>query len=121
MARQRTDGLGAVVGKRYWREAEGRAVVTAWHRSGEALSRFARVHGLKAERVARWAARLAAGTSGVVRFHPVRLVEPRRSGSGSERGEALEVLLVDGRRVRVPAGFAAEDLARVLAVLEGRA
>jgi hypothetical protein len=119
MARRRTNGIVAVVEKRYWREAEGRAVVTAWQRSGETLSRFARVHGLKAERVSRWAARLAAGTSEAVRFHPVRLVEPQRGGG--EKREALEVLLVDGRRVRVPEGFAAEDLARVLTVLEGRA
>jgi hypothetical protein len=52
-----------------------------------------------------------------VRFHPVRLV----GGKEGEHREAIEVVLVDGRRVRVPAGFAAADLERVLAVLEGRA
>jgi hypothetical protein len=50
-----------------------------------------------------------------VRFHPVRLVEPRREECGSD---AIEVVLLDGRRVRVPAGFAADDFERVLAVLE---
>lgn len=42
-------------------------------------------------------------------------------GQRGERPEAIELVLVDGRRVRVPEGFAAEDLERVLAVLEGRA
>jgi hypothetical protein len=32
---------------------------------------------------------------------------------------AIEVVLLDGRRVRVPAGFASEDLERVLRVVEG--
>lgn len=32
----------------------------------------------------------------------------------------MEVVLVDGRSVRVPAGFATEDLRRILIVLEGR-
>jgi hypothetical protein len=33
---------------------------------------------------------------------------------------AIEVVLLDGRRVRVAAGFAADDLERVLRVLEDR-
>jgi hypothetical protein len=117
MAQRRRDGIGAVAQKRYWREAEGRAVITAWQRSGESLSSFARVHGVKPQRIVWWAARLKAGTSEPVRFHPVRLVELRRR-SGDDRREAIEVVLADGRRVRVPEGFAAEDLARVLTVLE---
>jgi hypothetical protein len=32
----------------------------------------------------------------------------------------MEVVLVDGLRVRVPEGFAAEELERLLGVLEGR-
>ena len=31
----------------------------------------------------------------------------------------MEVVLVNGRRVRVPQGFVAEDLVRVLEVVEG--
>jgi len=112
--------MAAAVEKRYWREADGRAVVTAWRRSGEPLSSFARVHGVKAQRIAWWATRLQASASEPVRFHPVRLLESA-SSSGKASGEAIEVVLADGRRVRVPAGFVAEDLARVLRVLEGGA
>ena len=110
--------VGSVFEKRYWREAEARAVVTAWQRSGESLSSFARAQGVKARRIAWWAARLGVRTSESVRFHPVHLIEPRVD-SGPGRPEALEVVLADGRCVRVPAGFAAEDLARVLLVVEG--
>jgi hypothetical protein len=51
-----------------------------------------------------------------VAFHPVRMV---CEGEPSVRA-AVEIVLVDGRRVRVGSGFAAEDLARALAVLEAR-
>lgn len=116
MARRRSSGLADVFGQSYWREAEGRAVVGAWERSGKSVSTFAKEHGVEPHRVSRWAYRLRA-TSGSVRFHPVRLVAGHRGG---ERPDAIEVVLVDGRRVRVPEGFAAEDLERVLAVLKGR-
>ena len=118
MAQRRADGISGIVQKRYWREADGRAVVTAWQRSGKPLSIFARDHGVEPGRISRWASRLGARSRRTVRFHPVRLVEARRGG---DRREAIEVVLVDGRRVRVPEGFAAEDLERVLAVLEGGA
>ena len=105
-----------VVGKRYWREADARVVVGAWQRSARSLASFAREHGVEAARVARWAARLRAA-EGSVRFHPVRVVGVARQ---SEETEPLEVVLGNGRRVRVPAGFAAEHLQRVLDVLERR-
>lgn len=114
MAQGRGDGISAVVRKRYWREADARAVLTAWQRSGNPLSSFAREHGVDAKRISRWAAWLRGRSSGRVRFHPVRLVAARLGG---ERREAIEVVLLDGRRVRAPEGFAAEELERVLAVL----
>jgi transposase-like protein len=44
---------------RYWSEAEGRAVIEAWRRSGDSRSAFARRHGLQAKRIRYWAARLS--------------------------------------------------------------
>ena len=44
--------IAAVVGRRYWREAEARVVVEAWRASGESLAGFARRHGLGAPRIA---------------------------------------------------------------------
>lgn len=115
MAERKTDRLQDIFEKSYWREADARAAVEAWQRSGQPISTFARRHGLQRHRLSRWAARLQR-RGRAVRFHPVRLV----GGNGGEQREAIEVVLVDGRRVRVPAGFAAVDLERVLAVLEGR-
>jgi len=116
--RSRSEDILAVTRKRYWRESDARMVVKAWKQSGQSASGFARAHGVKATRLLRWAERLGVGSSRKVHFHPVRLV-----GTVGEKGagEGLEVVLVDGRRVRVPSGFAVEDLARVLAVLEGEA
>jgi hypothetical protein len=43
---------------RYWSEAEGRAVIEAWRRSGESRSAFAKRHGLQTKRLRYWAGRL---------------------------------------------------------------
>jgi transposase len=105
--------VAEVAVRRYWREAEARVMVEAWRTSGESLAGFARRHGVDPRRVARWAGRVAGSVPAPVRFHPVRLAD--RDGGG---GAAIEIHLVGGPRVRVPAGFQAEDLRRVVAVLE---
>lgn len=109
----RTGSVAEVAVRRYWREAEARVVVEAWRTSGESLSGFARRHRVDPRRVARWAVRVEGSEPAPVRFHPVRLAN-HDSGGGS----AIEIRLVSGQRVRVPAGFQAEDLRRVLAVLD---
>lgn len=116
MSQRERGVLLAVARKGYWRESDARVVVSAWRRSGKPAVRFAVENGLHPARLSRWAARLDGRAKSGVRFHPVRLVPP----TGRVAGEAIEVVLVDGRRVRVPAGFAAEDLERLLGVLEGR-
>lgn len=116
MAKRKGTGLQEVFQKGYWREGDARAAVEAWQRSGQPMSSFAGRHGVQPRRLSRWASRLE-GKGRPVRFHPVRIV----GGNGGEHRESIEVVLVDGRRVSVPAGFAAADLERVLAVLEGRA
>jgi hypothetical protein len=55
-----------------------------------------------------------------VRFHRVRVVERGVRKAAPLVGAAIEVEWSSGRRVRVMPGFAAEDLARVLEVLEAR-
>jgi hypothetical protein len=95
-------------GSGYWREAEARVVVAAWRQSGATLTAFARSRGVHPRRLARWARRLEGKRREPVRFHPVRLVEKR------PREAKLEIVLRSGCRVRVPSGFAVEDLRRVL-------
>jgi hypothetical protein len=111
----RKTGVTEVAARPYWREAEARTVVEAWRNSGESLSGFARRHGVDPGRVARWAARLERAST-PVRFHPVRLARLREHDDGG--GAAIEIHLVGGQRVRVAPGFQAEDLRRVLAVLQ---
>jgi len=104
-----------VAERNYWREAEARIVVEAWRSSSETLSGFAKRHGVAPRRLARWASRLQESGEGSLRFHPVRLVERSHE---SRDGAPIEIGLGGGRCVRVRRGFEAEDLRRVLAVLE---
>lgn len=118
MARNVDTGFLAVASKRYWREADARCVIEAWRGSGEPLSRFAERLGLKPRRLEFWARRLGEHAAVAIPFHLARLADPclvRRPGTG---GEPLEIVLLDGRRVRVPLLFEPEHLRRLLAVLE---
>jgi len=113
MSNRMTAGISKVIGKRRWAEADAQIVVSAWRRSGKGISEFAGENGLSVQRLRRWSERVQGGSSGKVRFHPVRVL-------GGE-SVAIEVVLLDGRRVRVGEGFSSEELGRVLEVLEGRA
>jgi hypothetical protein len=105
--------LAVIARRRYWREAEARAVVEAWRRSSEPIASFARRHGIHPQRVARWAARIKV--AGVVRFHAVRLTP-----AAIDETRSIEIQLDGGWRVLVPRDFHSEDLRRVLAVLDER-
>jgi hypothetical protein len=110
--------LSNVVRLRRWHEADARIVLTAFQASGKDVLSFSKEIGLKPERIWHWAARFRKQSSPSMTFHPVRIVG---SCPGNGNGTPIEVVLLDGRRVRVPEGFAAADLARVLAVLAGTA
>jgi len=96
---------------RYWREEDARVVVDAWRESGASLAGFCRSHGVASARLSRWAARL--GREAAVRFHPVRLT----TGGESAPRAGLEIEFPDGTTVRLPAGFALDDLRRILSAL----
>ena len=114
MANGRDSAVERVAVLRYWREPDARVVVEGWRRSGERLASFAQRYGIHPSRLSRWAERLGEDAA-AIRFYPVRLVEGEHlQGQGCE---PIEIVLGESCRVRVPAGFAAEDLRRVLAVL----
>jgi hypothetical protein len=108
--------------RKYWREADAVAVLDAWRASGLRLSEFARDQGLSPKRLARWRRRLeGAEFAAAPAFHPVQLLGLAESGGAIGVGDRIEIVLGAGCEVRVPPGFAAEDLARVLDVLQARA
>jgi hypothetical protein len=111
----RTRDLAEVARRSYWREDDARRIVEAWRDSGEPISRFARSLGVDWRRVSRWAARLGPSVETRLRFHPVRVVD-----EDTHRAGAIDIDVGHGRRVRVAPGFAADDLRRVLVILEER-
>ena len=117
MARSKDAAVVRVAKRRYWTVADAEVAAQAWKRSGETLSAFARCYGIHRRRLGRWAAELGSEErrEEAVVFHPVRLM----GGAGGEgRSKApIEIVTRAGNRVRVAAGFQADDLERVLSVL----
>jgi transposase-like protein len=113
MASKKKD-VGRVASLRYWQAEDAGVAVEAWKESGEGLTAFARRHGIKPRRLRQWATRLEPSGEAMA-FHPVRVVQ----ASPQERAQRdpIEIVLGEGCSVRVPAGFAAQDLERVLEVL----
>jgi transposase-like protein len=115
MAAKNTEMVKRIAERQRWREEDARVMVEAWLSSGESVSDFARGHGLRGERISRWASRFPKGEKESLSFHQVRLVE---SQDRFHPDVKIEVMLSDGRSVRVPHGFAPEELQKVLRVLE---
>ena len=112
----RKERIAEVARRAYWREADARMIVDAWRESEETLARFAQLHGVHRGRLSRWALRLGSAEPVPVRFHPVRVASDTAADC---RGSAsIEIALASGRCVRVAPGFDAEDLRRVLAVVD---
>lgn len=101
------------------RAAQWAERVSAWQRSGLTLARFAAQNGYNSRRLSwwRWAlARRAAPTSASAgaTFVPVRVVATPEATSPA----AIEIVLGNGRQVRVRGAFDADHLAQVLAAAE---
>ena len=108
--------------------AEWLQEVRQWRGSGQTAREYARAHGVHASTLTYWASRLrdevelkrphkgAFVAVGIGRGH-------KRPQSSQERLEpsAFEVVLSNGRRVRITGHFQAEALSRLLAVVEGGA
>lgn len=109
--------------RRHWRKDDARLVIDAWRRSGQTMSAFARFYGIQYERLARWKRRLRGEPNGepreAVRFHRVRVRPVERQSNDSV--DRIELVLSKSRLIRVPHGFDAEDLRRLLAVVEASA
>ena len=80
--------------------------------SGQSLAAFARSEGIHPGTLGNWRRKLK-GTA-------PQFVEVLGSVVGGGNGGAFDVELRSGHRVRVPADFASEAFARLVAVLEAR-
>ena len=109
--------------------------VNRWRSSGQSADVYARTHDLHPGTLAFWASRLRHGadsrparksTNGASAsaFLPVRVSSKsalREISTEMSVVGGLEVVLTNGRRVRVAGPFRAESLAQLLAVVEGGA
>ena len=115
--------------------AEWLEAVNQWRSSGQSVNGYARTHDLHPSTFAVWASRFRNGVDGkgtrkVAKdtsasvFLPVRVsgtrasreVPPEMSIEGG-----FEVVLTNGRRVRVAGNFRPQVLAQLIAVVEGGA
>jgi hypothetical protein len=100
----------------YWREPDARRVLALWRKSGLSLKAFASREGIGRSRLQRWKTRLESETP---TFHPVQVVfdahaAARQVGSPGR----VELVLGNGRRVAVTAGFDAAVLEELVRVVE---
>lgn len=104
------------------RRAEWTERVRRWRRSGLTAREFAESIGVKAATLTHWAWRVGREGRGRGRTEqrPVavsaRFVEVIAAAAGDER---FELELGNGRRLRIPTGFEAAALERLLVVVEG--
>src|SRR5579864_6337842 len=97
--------------ERHWRRW-----IEQWRASGLSVRAFCARHGLAQASFYAWRRVLERRAAEQVVFAPVQVVADALPTQTS----ALEVVLADGRVVRVAPGFDAATLRQLLAVLEGQ-
>ena len=99
------------------KERQWRQWIAEWRASGLSVQAFCARHDLAPARFYHWRRVLERrAAEEPAAFVPVRVVADAVPAQAS----ALEVVLTDGRVVRVAPGFDAATLRQLLAVLEGR-
>ena len=97
--------------KRRWSPDDARAVLARLDSSGLTVREFAEREGLDGQRLYRWRAQIVTTKTGPT------FVEIARPA----RGATIEVVLRSGHVLRVPAGFEAETVRRLVEILgDGR-
>jgi hypothetical protein len=98
------------------KERQWRRWIDQWRASGLSARAFCAQHRLSTANFYNWRRILERRSAEQVVFAPVQVVADALPTQTS----ALEVVLADGRAVRVAPGFDAATLRQLLAVLEGR-
>jgi hypothetical protein len=100
--------------ERFWRR-----ILRQWQRSGLSIPDFCQQHRLSQHNFYAWRRTLAQRDAADVHFVPVQLLpEPTPLPTPDPPTAALELLLPDGRRLRIAPGFDAPTLRRLLALLQ---
>jgi transposase-like protein len=95
-------------------ESRWRALIAEQERSGESVAGFASSRGLCAATIYWWRSRLRRqAQSDVPDLVPIEITT-----GAPPLSESFELELVSGRRLRVPASFDADALARLILVAE---
>jgi len=98
------------------KEQQWQRRIERWRASGLSVRAFCARHGLATASFYHWRRMLQRRAAGEPAFVPVQVV----ADAVPTQPSALEVVLTDGRAVRIAPGFDAATLRRLLAVLEGR-
>jgi hypothetical protein len=98
------------------KEQQWRRWIGEWRASGLRVRAFCERSGLALPTFYAWRRTLERRAREKAAFVPVQVV----ADAVPDRASALEVVLSDGRTVRVAPGFDAATLRQLLAVLEGR-
>jgi transposase len=98
------------------KERQWRRWIGEWQASGLSARAFCQRRGLTVASFYAWRRVLQRRAAEQVVFAPVQVV----TDAAPAQTSALEVVLTDGRTVRVAPGFDAATLRRLLAVLEGQ-
>ena len=96
-----------------------RRVIRQWDRGELSVRAFCRTHGLSEPSFYAWRRILAQrdAKTPAAPFVPVQVVAEPRSAE-APHSAALELILEDGRRLRIEPGFDGPTLRRVLALLQ---
>jgi len=100
------------------------AEVARWRKSGLNSTEYAREHGLNRSTLLGWSFKAGATavqpeTSTPARFLPVRVRDCDSVKSVNSSPSHIEIVLGNGRLIRVAGAVDASELARVLAAVEG--
>jgi hypothetical protein len=98
------------------KEQHRRCRIGQWRASGLSVRAFCARHGLASASFYAWRRVLERRAAEQPAFLPVRVVTDATPAS---QASALEIVLLDGRAVRVAPGLGAATLRQLLAVLEG--
>lgn len=94
----------------YWRMVIGR-----WRRSGQSVRAFCRAEGINEPKFYWWRRRLEQTDPQKPSFLPVHVV---RDDADPPPTPAIEVVLANGRSLRVPPGFDPQSLRALIEILE---